>query len=41
MSGYEKSPDYGYPPPLTWRQWAKAGLAVAVVATLIALALVS
>lgn len=36
MSGYEKSPDYGNPPPLTWQQWLKGGLVIAAVASLVA-----
>jgi hypothetical protein len=39
MSGYEKSPDYGNPPPPTWQQWVKAGLVLAGVAAFVALAL--
>ena len=36
MSGYEKSPDYGNPPPLTWQQWTKGGLILAGVVAFVA-----
>ena len=36
MSGYEKSPDYGNPPRLTWQQWAKGGLVIAAVVAFMA-----
>ncbi len=39
MSGYEKSPDYGNPTPLTWQQWAKGGLVIAAAAAFVAWAL--
>ncbi len=37
MTGYEKSPDYGNPPPPTWQQWVKLALVIGALVAFVAL----
>lgn len=39
MTGYEKSPDYGNPPKLTWQQWVKGIVIFGAIGGFIAWAL--